>query len=230
MSGEETDILEQLKGYLFYAEVLGIRELPKIAPAAKTPLPERKTTRGRSLLEKVRKEVGDCTRCQLHMTRRNMVFGDGNPDARLMFIGEAPGADEDAQGIPFVGRAGQLLNRVLEMVGLSRDDVYIANILKCRPPGNRTPAPEETEMCMPFLLKQIDAIEPKVICALGSVATNTLMGRKFSITKVRGTILTTPHGYTLMPTFHPAYLLRNPGEKRTLIRDLQMLKDMCKNG
>ncbi len=229
MREDEARILEALRGYLRYAEILGITELPRAEhPNPKEVKPT--TPEAQRQLQKIRAELGECTRCHLHKTRKNLVFGDGNPEASVMFVGEAPGADEDAQGIPFVGRAGQLLNRVLEMVGMPREEVYIANILKCRPPNNRTPTPEEIAVCMPFLIKQIEAIRPKVICALGAVAMNALMGRKMPITKVRGTTLKTPHGYTLIPTFHPAYLLRNPNEKKRFIQDLQMIKGACEDG
>jgi uracil-DNA glycosylase family 4 len=223
------EIEEQIKGYLLYAQLLGITELP-LERREKAEEPGTTVSAAEEMLKAIRSEMGDCSRCHLHKTRTNLVFGDGNPNAKVMFVGEAPGADEDAQGIPFVGRAGQLLNRVLEMIGMPREEVYIANILKCRPPGNRTPAPEEIAVCMPFLLRQVEAIQPKVICALGAVAMNALMGKKMPITKVRGTTLKTPHGYTLVPTFHPAYLLRNPNEKKKFIQDLQEIKRMYYEG
>ena len=220
MRDEIAEIEEQIKGYLLYADLLGITELPLEI----TEEPRIVVSKAEDNLKTIRLELGDCTRCHLHKTRTNIVFGDGNPNAKVMFVGEAPGADEDAQGVPFVGRAGQLLNRVLEMIGMPREEVYIANILKCRPPDNRTPAPDEMAACMPFLLKQIEAIRPRVICALGAVAMNALMGRKMPITKVRGTTLKTPQGHILVPTFHPAYLLRNPSEKKKFIQDLQDIK------
>ncbi len=228
MRGDPADVIAQIKGYLLYAEVMGIKELPLKEIPEGSVFSEVKSE-AEERLRAIREELGECTRCHLHKTRTNLVFGAGNPEAKVMFVGEAPGADEDAQGVPFVGRAGQLLNRVLEMIGMPREEVYIANILKCRPPNNRTPAPEEIAGCMPFLLRQIEAIKPTVICALGAVAMNALMGRKMPITKVRGTTLKTPHGYTLVPTFHPAYLLRNPNEKKKFIQDLQMVKGMCQD-
>ncbi len=224
MGKEIAHIQEQLRGYLRYAEVLGVSELPRVTEEG-APLPVR-DSEALSRLNAIREEMGDCKRCPLGDVRKNLVFGDGSPEARLVFVGEAPGSDEDDQGIPFVGKAGQLLNRALEMVGLSREEVYIANILKCRPPNNRAPDPKEIAVCMPFLLKQLEAIRPKLVCALGAVAMNALMGRKMPITKVRGSVLTTPHEYTLVPTFHPAYILRNPREKRRLIQDLQTVKEM----
>jgi len=226
MENEVTHILDQLKGYLRYAEVLGISELPRTTE--EEPLTPVQVSEASLQLKAIREEMGDCQRCPLGSTRKNLVFGDGNPQAQLVFVGEAPGSDEDEQGVPFVGRAGQLLNRALEMVGLGREEVYIANILKCRPPNNRAPEPSEISVCMPFLLKQLEAIRPKLVCALGAVAMNTLMGRKMPITKVRGSVLTTPHGYTLVPIFHPAYILRNPREKRRFIQDLQTIKEMVR--
>ena len=158
-----------------------------------------------------RTEIGPhCTRCKLHtLGRKQVVFGVGNPDADLMFVGEAPGADEDVQGEPFVGRAGQLLTKIIEAIGLKRDDVYIANVIKCRPPGNRNPEPDEVEQCEPFLFRQIDAIKPKVIVALGKFAAQSLLQTTEPITRLRGRVFNY-RGASLIPTFHPAYLLRNP--------------------
>ncbi len=173
-------------------------------------------------LDDVRREIGDCTRCKLHQERTNIVFGVGNPRADLMFIGEGPGADEDAKGEPFVGRAGKKLDEMIASIGLSRDEVYIANIVKCRPPKNRDPQPDEVETCSPFLFKQIEAIRPRVIVTLGSPATKTLMKTKTGITKLRGQW----HdwcGIPLRPTFHPAYLLRayTPDNRRKVWEDLK---------
>ncbi|BAT72555.1 DNA polymerase bacteriophage-type [Thermosulfidibacter takaii ABI70S6] len=175
-------------------------------------------------LQLIREELGDCRRCGLWETRRNIVFGEGNPDAKVMFVGEAPGEEEDKQGRPFVGLAGQLLTQLIEQVGWKREDVYIANVLKCRPPGNRNPKEEEIEVCSPFLLKQIEAIKPKIICALGSFAAQLLIGKKLSISKIRGRLMQGWKGYKIFPTYHPAYLLRNPRQKRVALRDFQMLK------
>jgi len=158
-------------------------------------------------LAQIRAELGDCTRCRLHERRTNLVFGAGNPQARLMFVGEGPGADEDAKGEPFVGRAGQKLDEMLTAIGLARAQVYIANVVKCRPPGNREPLPDEVATCSPYLLAQIRAIRPRVIVALGGPAARTLLGVKQGITKVRGTWHEF-EGIPVMPTFHPAYLLR----------------------
>jgi DNA polymerase len=161
-----------------------------------------------------------CTRCGLASTRTQAVFGVGPPGAALMFVGEAPGEDEDRQGEPFVGRAGQLLTRTLEKVGVRRDRVYIANILKCRPPGNRTPQFDEMASCMPFLLKQVQYVRPKLLCALGNVACQALLGSKKGITQIRGRILEV-NGMRIFPTFHPAYVLRNMGEKGLFETDLR---------
>lgn len=173
-------------------------------------------------LEAIRAELGDCRRCKLCEGRNKIVFGAGNPDADLLFIGEGPGADEDRQGIPFVGRAGKLLTDIITKgMGLTRDDVYIANIVKCRPPGNRDPEPDEAEACMPFLDEQIDAVAPKVIVALGRVPASFLTGRPVKITKERGEWLEY-RGIPMMPTYHPSYLLRNPpGAKRQAWEDVQ---------
>lgn len=169
------------------------------------------------------KEVSDCTRCPLHETRTKAVFGAGNADAELMFVGEAPGAEEDRQGLPFVGRAGQLLNQLLEEIGLSREQVFIANVLKSRPPGNRDPQPLEIEACKPYLFEQVRLIEPKVVCTLGNFATKLLSGSPVGITRVRGTPQVHELGgrtVFLLPLLHPAAALRTPAMKETLRADL----------
>ena len=168
--------------------------------------------------------ISGCELCPLHAGRTKMVFGAGNPDADLMFIGEAPGRDEDLQGIPFVGRAGQLLTKIIEAIEFTRDDVYIANINKCRPPNNRAPLPEEMSRCLPFLLRQVEIVEPKVICLLGATAVRGLLQVKEGITKLRGKFLEW-RGVLVMPTFHPAYLLRNPAGKRDVWSDVQQVRD-----
>ncbi|MGE0591042.1 MAG: uracil-DNA glycosylase [Vicinamibacterales bacterium] len=172
----------------------------------------------------IRADIGDCTRCALHaLGRRQIVFGVGNPRARLMFVGEAPGADEDVQGEPFVGRAGQLLTKIIEAIGLTRSDVYIANVIKCRPPGNRNPEPAEVAECEPFLLRQIDAIAPTVIVALGKFAAQSLLRSNEPITRLRGRAFPV-RGATLIPTYHPAYLLRNPAAKRDVWEDMKRVR------
>jgi uracil-DNA glycosylase family 4 len=171
-------------------------------------------------LPKILSDIGECTRCKLHRGRTKLVFGDGNPKAELVFVGEGPGRDEDAQGLPFVGRAGKLLTQMIEAMGLQRQDVYICNVVKCRPPENRTPEKDEVETCSPFLLRQLDAISPKVIVCLGSVAAQTLLETNRGISHFRGQWLDF-RGTKLMATYHPAYLLRNPSAKGEVWKDLQ---------
>lgn len=171
-------------------------------------------------LVKIRADIGDCTRCKLHKGRNKIVFGDGNSRARLVFVGEGPGADEDKQGIPFVGRAGKLLTQMIEAMGLQRQDVYICNVVKCRPPENRKPEDDEVATCSPYLLRQLDAIEPKVLVCLGAVAAQTLLATNRGISQFRGEWIDW-HGRRLMATYHPAYLLRNPAAKGEVWKDLQ---------
>jgi uracil-DNA glycosylase len=171
-------------------------------------------------LLKIREDLGDCERCKLHKTRHSIVFGDGNPKAQLIFVGEGPGADEDAQGLPFVGRAGKLLTQMIEAMGLQRKDVYICNVVKCRPPENRQPEKDEVAECSPFLLRQIDTIAPKVIVCLGSTAAQTILQTNRGISHFRGEWIEF-RGRKLMATYHPAYLLRNPAAKGEVWKDLQ---------
>src|SRR6266481_889513 len=194
-----------------------IASLPVIAGPSLFESVEKIT--GDSLL-KTREDLGECMRCKLHSTRHKIVFGDGNPKAELIFVGEGPGADEDAQGLPFVGRAGKLLTQMIEAMGLQRQDVYICNVVKCRPPDNRTPEKEEVETCSPFLLRQLDAISPKVIVCLGNVAAQTLLETNRGISHFRGEWLEF-RGRKLMATYHHAYLLRNPSAKGEVWKDLQ---------
>lgn len=174
-----------------------------------------------SALQLIREEIGDCTRCALHKGRNMLVFADGDPQARLMFVGEGPGADEDAQGIPFVGRAGQLLNNMIGAMGLKREEVYIANVVKCRPPGNRTPEPEEANTCSPFLFRQIDVVRPEVLVALGATAATYLLGQRQPLAGLRGRIHSF-RGTKLIVTYHPAFLLRDPRQKKEAWADLQI--------
>jgi len=203
---------------------------PSVLPASPkiTPLP---VVAGPSLFEsmekiandslpKIREDLGECTRCKLHTTRHKIVFGDGNPKAQLVFVGEGPGADEDAQGLPFVGRAGKLLTQMIEAMGLQRKDVYICNVVKCRPPENRQPEEDEVTTCSPFLLRQIDTIAPKVIVCLGATAAKTLLQTNRGISQFRGEWLEF-RGRKLLATYHPAYLLRNPPAKSEVWKDLQ---------
>jgi DNA polymerase len=181
-------------------------------------------------LAAVREDLGDCTRCKLHsLGRRQIVFGVGSPNADLMFVGEAPGADEDIQGEPFVGRAGQLLTKIIEAIGLRREDVYIANVIKCRPPGNRNPEPDEVEQCEPFLFRQIDTIKPKVIVALGKFAAQSLLGTLEPITRIRGREFKYRDAI-LIPTYHPAYMLRTPSAKREVWEDMKRVRAILAQG
>ena len=196
-------------------------------PALEIPPPETQTIKPASpsfdSLEDLRAHMGDCRRCDLHNGRNTMVFGEGNPKARLVFVGEGPGFDEDREGRPFVGKSGQLLTRIIENgMRLTRESVYICNVVKCRPPGNRDPNPDEIRVCLPFLKAQLSIIRPDVICALGRVACQALMGGDFKITRHRGE-WRTYEGIPLMPTFHPAYLLRNASAKRPVWDDVKSI-------
>jgi len=172
-------------------------------------------------LQLIREEIGECTRCALHKGRNKIVFGDGDPAARLMFVGEGPGADEDAQGLPFVGKAGQLLNNMIAAMGLRREEVYIANVVKCRPPGNRVPEQEEGATCSPFLFRQIDVVRPQVLVALGATAATWLLGSRQPLAGLRGRVHSA-RGTKLIVTYHPAYLLRDPRQKKEAWADLQI--------
>jgi DNA polymerase len=202
---------------------------------ALTPKPEQGVSDPKAALRLIREDLGDCTRCKLHKQgRKQIVFGVGNPRAELMFVGEGPGADEDAQGEPFVGRAGQLLNNMIKAMGLRRDEVYIANVVKCRPPGNRTPERDECETCSPFLMRQIAVIKPKVVVALGAVAAKNLLAFNAPMAELRGRFYdfmpagvrsSDPswQGARLVVTYHPAFLLRDPRQKGEAWKDLQMV-------
>jgi len=206
-------------------------EMPRAVPAVRPPAPSPALPilapvpiapeLRAAALQAIRDEIGDCQRCPLAPTRNKLVFGDGDPNARLMFVGEGPGADEDAQGLPFVGRGGQLLNNMINAMGLKREEVYIANIVKCRPPKNRVPEPIEANTCKPFLFQQIEVIQPEVIVALGSTAATYLLGAKASLSSLRGRI---HHAFNtkLIVTYHPAFLLRDPTQKKEAWKDLQM--------
>ena len=172
-------------------------------------------------LQLIRDDIGDCTRCALHTGRHSIVFADGSPTARLMFVGEGPGADEDAQGLPFVGRAGQLLNNMISAMGLKREEVYIANVVKCRPPGNRTPEPAEANTCSQFLFRQIDVVRPQVLVALGATAATYLLGARQPLAGLRGRVHAF-RGMSLIVTYHPAFLLRDPRQKKEAWADLQL--------
>jgi DNA polymerase len=195
-------------------------DLPEEAPAVPMVFARSAT----ETLPAIREDIGDCTRCKLHaLGRQQIVYGVGNPAADLMFVGEAPGADEDIQGVPFVGRAGQLLTKIIEAINLKRDDVYIANVIKCRPPGNRNPDPDEVDACEGFLFRQIDSIQPKVIVALGTFAAKALLKTQDPISRLRGRIYDY-RGAKLIPTFHPAFLLRSPDRKRDVWEDMKKVR------
>ena len=214
-AAELREIISSIKAYIELDRASGIDEF-----FTDTRHTAQDAARGAGGLESLRQEVSLCKRCSLHKTRRNVVFGSGSPDAELMFIGEAPGEDEDARGLPFVGRAGQLLTKIIEAMGLKREDVYIANILKCRPPSNRMPLPSEIAECEDNVKRQVEFIKPKVICTLGKFASQTLLRTQTTISALRGHF----HEYNgtkVMPTFHPAYLLRNPNDKKLVWQDMK---------
>ena len=221
MAEDTQRLLRQFEAHFKWLERQGVQGIPIGQRDAEPPVAEA-AGKQKLTLEVIREELGECTRCKLHPTRKNIVFGVGNPHANLMFIGEAPGFDEDQQGEPFVGKAGQLLNKMIVAMGLAREDVYIGNILKCRPPQNRNPEPDEIEQCEPFLRKQIDAIAPRILVALGKFAAQTLLRSNAPISALRGQ-WHTYQGIPLMPTFHPAFLLRSPDKKREAWSDLQLV-------
>ena len=239
---ELLEIVADVRAHLEYQRALGVKsvELPSpetrtAAPAALYPVkasaagpavkPISSAPPPPSALDAVRKDLGDCARCKLHSGRKNLVFGEGNQNAALVFVGEGPGAEEDEQGRPFVGAAGQLLTDIIvKGMKLKREDVYICNIVKCRPPNNRNPEPDEITACEPFLIKQLQAIKPKVIIGLGNVACKTLLKTDEGITKLRGQ-WKTYQNILLMPTFHPAYLLRVPKDKALVWKDVQQVME-----
>lgn len=230
------DLVASLRRYLSWGERAGIRFVAAARPGGNRPEEPDQDLLGivegqlfadygqaykAQSLEELRAAIGDCRRCKLCSGRTHLVFGVGNPKAAVMFVGEGPGRDEDLQGEPFVGRAGQLLTDIITKgMGLKREDVYIANVVKCRPPDNRNPEPDEIQSCEPFLLKQIQLIRPRVIVGLGKFAVQTLLKSKVPITRLRGT-WHDYHGIKLMPTLHPAYLLRNPGDKKLVWEDIK---------
>ncbi|MDP6483519.1 MAG: uracil-DNA glycosylase [Nitrospinota bacterium] len=235
------DAIHGLKTHLEYEVADGISEVemdPALLDALPASPPDSRATRTESpatqpgameemgpfkaveTLEEIRSDLGECTRCNLCEGRKNIVFGVGSPNADLVIVGEAPGRDEDIQAEPFVGRSGQLLNRMLEAIGLSREDIYICNVIKCRPPENRNPTPDEVETCEPFLIRQLKSLRPKVILAMGKFAAQTLLQTEERISRIRGNFHEY-HGIPVMPTFHPAYLLRNQSQKRVVWEDLQ---------
>ena len=246
MSTSESDELAtlvlSLRRHLQRQQRMGVRFVarPEVATMTPTAIESKKSAPDKvervsthsdrvevSSLEQLRNDIGDCRRCKLHLGRTHVVFGIGNPNAKLMFVGEGPGRDEDLKGEPFVGRAGQLLTDIITKgMGLTREDVYIANVVKCRPPQNRNPEPDEVASCEPFLKKQIELIRPRIIVALGKFAVQALLQSKVPITRLRGN-WHTYMGIKLMPTFHPAYLLRNPADKKLVWEDIKkVMKEM----
>ncbi|MBI1991659.1 MAG: uracil-DNA glycosylase [Candidatus Omnitrophica bacterium] len=223
MSDERRSLARALRHHLEGLSAFGVSEVP--LPSGEIAEAVGVTGSKEERLVRLTEEVERCRRCPLYRARTHAVIGDGTLHARLMFIGEAPGREEDLQGLPFVGAAGALLTKMIEAMGMRRGDVYICNVLKDRPPGNRTPLPEEMEACLPFLREQMGIVQPKVICTLGAVATKALLGPHVSITKVRGEVREY-EGTPLIPTFHPAYLLRNPAAKRFAWADLKTVKKL----
>jgi uracil-DNA glycosylase len=232
--GERDDIVADLRERARYYETLDTIGIPRLPEPRPAPVPEAGVTGaaqasgpapGRQSLEAIREWIGDCQRCKLAGGRKTIVFGQGNPKARLMFVGEGPGADEDEQGLAFVGKAGQLLTKIIEAIGLRREDVFIANVLKCRPPQNRNPEPDEILACQPFLEEQITVIRPTVIVGLGKFAGQWLLKTAEPISRIRGR-LGEYQGIKVMPTWHPAYLLRNPGAKKEVWEDMKVVRSL----
>jgi DNA polymerase len=223
-------VLEQIRERLrFYSSLTSLGFPRGIEVVSQKPQPVPATPAKNETLEEIRADLGECTRCRLSEKRRTIVFGVGNPKAELMFVGEGPGHEEDRQGLPFVGAAGQLLTKIIQAIDLTREQVYIANVVKCRPPNNRDPEPDEVEACRPFLDRQIDAVRPKVICALGRVSALNLLRTDEGITRLRGRVFSY-RGAKLVPTYHPAFLLRNPGKKRECWEDMKLVKKLLSGG
>lgn len=218
----EQDIIQQLE---FFRDI-GVQtiSLHEARPAAAAPEPASPLPVALvDTLEAIRSDLGDCQRCKLAPTRTTIVFGSGNPSAEIVFVGEAPGYEEDQQGLPFVGEAGRLLTKIIESIGIKREDAYICNILKCRPPGNRNPEPDEVLVCSPFLKRQIAAIRPKIVCCLGKFAAQTMLQRADPISRLRGEFHDID-GMRVIATFHPAYLLRSPEKKREVWEDMKQIR------
>jgi DNA polymerase len=241
--GERDDVLADLRERARYYATLGTIGVParKPAPAAKPPAaaapgavpasapPAAGAEAGPHDLEGIRAWIGDCQRCKLAGGRKTIVFGQGNPKAELMFVGEAPGADEDEQGLAFVGKAGQLLTKIIEAIDLSREDVFIANVIKCRPPQNRNPEPDEILACQPFLERQIEVIKPKVLVGLGKFGGQWLLKTAEPISRIRGRV-GDYKGIKAIPTWHPAYLLRNPAAKKDVWEDMKLVRSLLREG
>ena len=222
---QAADAAGALRDYVRYLQRLGVTDLPLMLPTSRDAvqgfnIPEPPASSGAAQLAELEASVRDCQACRLHEGRRQVVFGTGNPGADLVFVGEAPGHEEDVQGEPFVGRAGQLLTRIIQAIGLTREDVYILNVIKCRPPQNRNPLPDEVAACRPIIDKQLACLKPRVICALGTFAAQALLRSDERISRLRGRFHSMGN-ILVRPTFHPAYLLRNPQEKRKVWQDMQ---------
>jgi DNA polymerase len=221
------EVREELKGYLRYVKGLGYSGVA-LSEESLQILDSWNMMGVPETLDVIRRDLGSCQRCRLHKGRKNIVFGVGNSRAKLVLVGEGPGYEEDIQGVPFVGQAGQLLTRILRAIQLNREDVYICNIIKCRPPGNRNPEPDEIAACIPFLRRQLKAIKPALICALGTFAAQTLLETNTPISRLRGRFYSY-EGVRLIPTYHPAFLLRNPAKKPDVWEDMQKLRDAYEN-
>ena len=226
MSDERRALSRALTQHVEGLRALGVTAVPATARTSSRAAVEDSAKEER--LARLARDIEQCRRCALYRTRTHAVVSDGTPHAKLVFVGEAPGRDEDRQGKPFVGAAGQLLTKMIEAMGLTRGEVYICNVLKDRPPANRTPLPEEVDACLPFLETQLDIIRPKVICVLGAVAAKALLGPRVAITKIRGEVRDY-RGIPLVPTFHPAYLLRNPPAKKFAWADLKKVKKLLED-
>ena len=231
--GEREEVLAELQERARYYATLSDIGLPPSpgarAEATTPPAPTGPAILPAEGLKALREDLGDCQRCKLAGGRKTIVFGQGSPQARLMFVGEAPGAEEDEQGLAFVGKAGQLLTRIIEAIGLRREDVFIANVIKCRPPGNRNPEPDEILSCQPFLERQIDVIRPLVLVGLGKFGAQWLLKTAEPISRIRGR-LGQYRGISVMPTYHPAFLLRNPSAKKDVWEDMKVVKDLLQQG
>lgn len=226
---ERRELVKDLKNWVRYQEGSGVKGFSKKSKVIGSAVKKRVGNKGETL-ESIKKDLGDCMRCSLHRERTKIVFGSGNPNAELVFIGEAPGRDEDLQGEPFVGRAGQLLTKIIEAMGMKRSDVYITNILKSRPPNNRVPEPDEVATCVPFLHRQLDVIKPKVIVTLGATAILSLLKLhgEAKIGDLRGKWQEF-NGFPVLPTYHPAFLLRNPNMKRVVWEDMKIVMKKLKD-
>lgn len=221
-----SEVVQDFRNYMHYLQEIGVEGFPVTKEFLADDFDEGE---GVVTLENIRAELGDCKRCNLCKHRTNIVFGVGNCKTKLVFVGEGPGRDEDIQGFPFVGAAGKMLTNIIEKVlNIKREEIYIANIIKCRPPKNRTPEPDEIAICYPFLEKQLEAINPEIIVALGNVAAQTLLGNKRGITSIRGEFQYYKGDTVIMPTYHPAYLLRNPEKKRDTWMDILKVKERLK--